>query len=1341
MQTRTRPTTQRPLQAVLSSEAPASTTTTTTTPAHPSSSSALPSPAVARHQASRAVAPLAAEALSSSPPAEPTGHITLQTPSLVADPHCHNSHRVSTPQHTARSSTASSSVPHMPALPVSATTTPTARSSTHHASSPLQQQQQPQPHRTDRPALTSPTAASVAPTAPTVPPARLRSLSNPRSSRQEPTTGDDAPAPGDGGHDGGLPPSSSQQQQQQPQRPSRRHSSDSSSRLPSMLQPGKLTSAPPSATLNASASCTLTSPARMISQPDTSPLAVTSPARRCCLSGGVVEDAERGDCNNRSRHNSTNSDNHSEWRSGRAAGDTQARPRPTPVQNVETRDDGQVGSLPIPSPPPQQQQQPSSLSATHAAAVTSRRSTNDTTSPNSRNSNSSCPHRRRRAVSPEAEKTSSDAYLRENPRVRTLVNNLYQQVLTVQPEDPLHYLAHLVFRTPEVEKKEGEQPTAPDVEEKSEVDAKELEAVPQPTVVLTTAAVAGNNVLPRSGSHGSTYPPSARTTPPATSDVTATTMPHPSIATTTTIAVDARRGSEGDEASTPAPPSAEVLTQQPQPQMRPPLSRSGRPLVTPRTTYPHSGSGGAVDSTAAVVVSARGRSSSVQPHPSRRSSLESGLGSACNPVSTATAGMAPATTTSTTANSCSSDTSNANVNAVTVPGPVISPNVCGAAGAGGTNNNNNNSAMPASSGNSALSTNTNANSSNGGSGGRTLRAPPPSAPTTSLVTRLISAGSPGSAANLRSTLGSGSKLGAPFFLQRSSLNVANGVALGHSIGSGGGTAGLSGHSSSRATVHQASFAGSLSGFERGEATPSEVSSLFSTNSADLQEFIAEFRTAKEECCGGGVECPFITLDELATIMETVAFPFTDAAAVVDLFDELQPCARYLTNAAAAAATPAVVVVDGVSGGAGGVRAIGSGHIRRPRDAASASITATSASIRGSVNNVYSYNNSNNAGAAATAALADGASKLRVSSSNPIAAAAATQRNPSEGNCADMAVACQWQTDEAPSVVMSCDFRRAEATTSIGTTAEDNVATTAAAPATTATTSLAMSSFRELRSGRATATTAASTAEGYAALPLIPTPPLAKTISAESDDRAAAAGGGGANGTPIVPFDTFLARMTFKIQGRYSAEAIRIAFYGMMIDDEVGSAPPVTQSGTGGASEMAITAPTTTTTTSASASAVSAKGICNVLSTDSLTPSEPAGTSTTTLTTLNYVNMPTCTVPLTRCLSEGLYARLGMVDVTASDVQRGVRSAGLPTAPEDQRLCECQLEDFARLVRAVSAVADRGFSVSPANLCLSSLRDSSLPHGSASATNSWKEEPTSAPSKTGSGFPMHTIRYL
>lgn len=470
-------------------------------------------------------------------------------------------------------------------------------------------------------------------------------------------------------------------------------------------------------------------------------------------------------------------------------------------------------------------------------------------------------------------------------------------------------------------------------------------------------------------------------------------------------------------------------------------------------------------------------------------------------------------------------------------------------------------------------------------------------------------------------------------------------------------------------AHQTSFVGSLTGGERGDVTPSDASSLFSTNSVDLQDFLTEFRMAKEECCGGGIEAPRMSLDDLAMILESVAFPFSDATALMDLFDELQPCAHYLTEAA-----------SGVAGNAQGLsqRDSAAGAGRRGAEPSAAADTLQLTSCSGGVT-------AEEEGEGVAYAALD-----------------THKANTSTGIAATSLIAANTGADEASAVVA------------------------AAVPG-------------RLSAAAAGSRGAAAGAHASTCTAIIPLPPPAKptgnggvadehaagTPHAFNHERAAAAA--------TVPFDTFVARMAYKIQGRYTAEAIRIAFYGMVLDEEAAAAGDA--AGTAAAAAAA-------TFSGHSAECVGTRRLSNVFSTDSLAPSEPAGTFST-MTTMNEAGMPACTVPLLRCLSEGLYGRLGMVDVTASDVQRGVRSAGLPTSPEDQRVCECHLADFARLVRAVTTVADRGFSISPGNFCLTSQR------GSPSATSSWREEPAGAGASAGGSAgrtgvvppPVHTIRYL
>ncbi|KPA78291.1 hypothetical protein ABB37_06432 [Leptomonas pyrrhocoris] len=1327
MQTRTRAGSQRPLPATLSTTTTTTTTAPTTAPTRPLSSSALPSPSAARHRPSRTVAPLTEDVFASSLPAAP-GVSSLHTPDLSTG---HSSHHPSPP-----SNRATSYVPHMPALS-STTNTPTARPSANSPSQSLPTRTESStalsPGRLASQANTATTAAVTATTSPSAPPARLRSLS-------DPTTVWDK---GDGDGAGECAGDASSQQSPRQQRP-RRHSSGSTSRLPPTLQPSKLGAMAPATfpATSASSVCVLTSPARMASQPDVTALPITSPARRCCLTGGVARDERHSSPS--SNGGGSNGGDSIDWKPSAAATTATTttsalRSRSANVQRGggdRSAQEARQEPLPIQSPPP-----PSSGDIAAAVAATTTTTSRRVTHDNGGN----LP--RHRTLSSEMEAMgngSGEAFVRENPRVRALVNNLYQHVLTVQPEDPLHYLAHLnphaVPQPPSVAPCATAQQEAPSEsvnnvnrEEKDSVECRRTSSRPAP---LPSDA---GDVVPGSNSHGGTYPPRTRS-PEEESAVAATPA-------TTTI-TDTRLSSDGVEASAPAPPSAEAAPPQDQQPQRPPRSRPGR-LVTPLPTHPHSNDngGGAV---AAADVPARGRSSPVQPRQSGRSHLVSELGNAnrANASSQSTA-----TTTTIPSSGSNTQDNSTNNNGITTTSSFASPApalTIDTGSIGSTNSSNNNS--------------------------RALRAPPPSAPTTSLHTRLASAGSLGHTANFRGTHGSGSKLSSPFYLQRSSFHMGGGLPQ-HSFGSAAG-----GPSSylplSRAMGLHTSFTGSVSGLERGEATPSDVSSLFSVNSVDLQEFMAEFRLAKEESCGGGIECPLITLDDLATIMETVAFPFPDGAALLDLFEELQPCARYWAKAPSASSPATAIALEGPASAAAATlqpppsssttstRAPGSNQSRRPPREASSAATVNGP-LRGSSTdgNINIISNHNNGGAAA--AGVDGAGKFHVGNSGATGTAAtavtathgslydesvlpcgasdsgaATKRHsPRRADAEsvsalaspldrrvgsvgtedsmDVAVARHCGMEEALPGTTSFDARQTESTVEgdgvshqSNTTemADPNITTFSAHP-------VRESLPKMLVPGRPT------TADGYFASTSIPPPPLAKRSLADNDTAAAAAAA-----MPTVPFETFLARMAFKIQGRYSAEAIRIAFYGMVVDDnEDGEDGEDNATATAVASQ--VNTPALAEGTSSFAAATTAqgsRGVYDPFFSNSLTPSEPAGGSVT-LTALHDANIPSCTVPLLRCIAEGLYARLGMVDATASEVQRGVHSAGLPTAPEDQRACECHLEDFARLVRAVSTVADRGFSVSPGNFCLSSLRDGALPRG-PSATASWKEESALASGK-------------
>lgn len=394
-----------------------------------------------------------------------------------------------------------------------------------------------------------------------------------------------------------------------------------------------------------------------------------------------------------------------------------------------------------------------------------------------------------------------------------------------------------------------------------------------------------------------------------------------------------------------------------------------------------------------------------------------------------------------------------------------------------------------------------------------------------------------------------------------------------------------------------SLGGSLSGVERGDVSPSDMSSFLSNASVDVQEFIHEFRTAKEEQIGG-LEKPHITFDDLACIVETIPFSVPDAALLSELFDDL-------------ITTPSAPVVSPVWPS----RQVSTGSGR----------------------------------------------------------AAADAPPPSEGK------------------------------------------------------SLLSSSGRSNAYNGAGYITAAQPSAAFPSL----SPPQLGNISGglpNMNGNAVYAGtSGSAAATPAeertVLFEALLARMAYKIQGRYPAEAVRIAFFAMVVDDdptsETHKADEVESSLTniGSGADRPTRGLTTTTTTTATG-----------YSAESVTPSEtpvllnPHLLSTQSAAPLTPFNS-TCTVPLARCIAEGLHHRLGMVDVTAADVQRALRIAGLPQDGDEYRGFECHLQDFGRLVHAVATTAaagDRGMTCSPGNPYLSSLRESYLQRAGTSSA-SWRED--------------------
>ncbi|KAG5479454.1 hypothetical protein LSCM1_04717 [Leishmania martiniquensis] len=907
-----------------------------------------------------------------------------------------------------------------------------------------------------------------------------------------------------------------------------------SSRLPAMAQAHKLSTSvtatsnvimpqpptPPQPASTATMPAVPTSPARLVSQPDVTILTVSSPARRCCL---VADSTDRG-----------------------------AQTAPVPTAQ-------------IPLPPAPMQQQPASTPRPS--------STVNLTSANSSGTRGLAHHRETAARTAGGDGSSGrEAYLRDNPRVRTLVNNLYQHVVTTQPEDPLQYLAQ--FRAGTAVQASCAQLSLP-VPQRGEArrpPGQQTHTVPQPRQLSSRG---------HGGAHA-VNPHAATEARPSSVLLSAELRRENS---------DTRDGGGGQARARPVPPTARQ-------------SASG------------SSRGGEMDLVGSF----------------------SGIGNRPSPL---TSRNDPA----------------AVVRLLRTPpsAPTASPQPRGGrsgASVGG------------------LST-------------------PQSMPGT--VTHTIAS------SNLIVSGSASSKHGSPQLLQRpgvvTSSLTSSGIlpsGAGHQTGSSAtllqhsGGSGSGFRSSGGATQQSmASFAFSVSGLERGEATSSDLSSLFSTNSVDLQEFIAEFRIAKEERYGGSVDHPAITLDELACIIESSSFPCADAEVLLDLFDELQPCARYLA----------------------GVRSP-----TRCSSAMSAPLKHSSAPLArgglgaGSVNPVSSFSGTATATAAADGA-ATGKSRVFGLAHGPSAAAMHNSGNASgpawPAGRMQGAESCVTAADPPPSIAAQdvnhgqrrfADEAQCNDSVALGGRADakegkvlviDNRITGGAAHASSG----EGGNYKSFTRGTTDACSDTSLPQRPQEVSQIP-----RTDTADGEEAL------------TVPFDTLLARMAYKINGRYPSEAIRIAFYGMVVDDESAGAA---FEGSGRSAGLGADGASLVT---------NGRSLRGGVATESSTPSEltamgsgSAGTATT-----GYGTLPSCTVPLSRCIAEGLFARLGMVDVTAGELQRGLRSAGLPTGQDEQRACECHLEDFARLVRAITAVSERGSGVSPATVLLTSLRESYLQRGSSSS---------------------------
>lgn len=73
------------------------------------------------------------------------------------------------------------------------------------------------------------------------------------------------------------------------------------------------------------------------------------------------------------------------------------------------------------------------------------------------------------------------------------------------------------------------------------------------------------------------------------------------------------------------------------------------------------------------------------------------------------------------------------------------------------------------------------------------------------------------------------------------------------------------------------------GLERDESAKSDQS-YFSIASVDMQEFLSEFRVARNEFMG--TQCERITRNDLAEIVDRVSIPLPDVRLIADLFDEM-----------------------------------------------------------------------------------------------------------------------------------------------------------------------------------------------------------------------------------------------------------------------------------------------------------------------------------------------------------------------------------------------------------------------------------------------------------------------
>ncbi|GET88375.1 hypothetical protein, conserved [Leishmania tarentolae] len=907
-----------------------------------------------------------------------------------------------------------------------------------------------------------------------------------------------------------------------------------SSRLPAMMLPHKLstsatantnvsTAQPPAQQPPASTAIMPTVPVsspRQALQPDVSPGTVSSPARRCCL---VADSSDRS-------------------------------AEATPVSTAQI-------SLPPPSLPqvPAPASRPSSTANATSAS----------------NSVACGPHHACETETRTTDRDSNggrDGYLRDNPRVRALVNTLYQHVVTTQPEEPLRYLAQLRAGT-----------------------------IPQmPPTRVTPPAIHRALTVPQSRqlssrAHSGTHAPFTHT-----AEVTSTS----SASASSELRRESETTCDNDGGQTQA--ASFQLTPQ---QSESAASQEGKVDLT------DSLNSGAVSSLVA------NRPASL----AARSDVASAVRLLRTSPLAATLSLQPR--------------------------------------GGSSGSNVGSRARPSSIAGGVTHTSAGSNAILSGSGSSKHGSPHLMHRSGLLTNSLANSGFFSGAA----VGGAGHQVG------------ANGTVLQHFSGSGNVF-----RASGCAAPHSgASFAGSASGMERGEATPSDLSSMFSTNSVDLQEFIAEFRIAKEERYGGSVDHPAITLDELACIIECSSFPCADAEVLLDLFDELQPCARYLAGVRSptrsSPALPASVKRNSSPqlphGGMG------------PTSMSTTPVFNETGTATGKVRGVFATNGSDvaamcNEGSAAGPACPSGQvqeTESCVTTAHPPASIAAKDMSHSQKHLANEA-----QYKAGVPISGHADVKDGKAL-GIGSCIADG------AP------------YESSSEGGNYNRCSSDALTGASGLPRHQGVPQHPYADAADDEEA-----------PTVPFDTLLARMAYKIQGRYPSEAIRIAFYGMVVDEEI---PATALESSGRSARLGV---------DDAAHVGNGRGLHSAVSTDSLTPSETTamGSSIPGLATTGYGTLPSCTVPLSRCIAEGMFARLGMVDVTAGEMQRGLRSVGLPIGQDEQRVCECHLEDFARLVRAITSVSERGCSASPTNPILTSLRESYLQRTSGgtvpAASAPWKE---------------------